>query len=185
MTPFFEEKNEENNFFEMCEEIGPPSRVKSWCCSIFKTGPMGTTLSNFNENFLTFYGVRRKESLSRSKYKKISLTPKIQGEMVASPVIDWLDIDIWLYLLTEKIEFNDSYKQGFARVGCWVCPNNSYWSQLLSKLYVVKEFNYDIKFDYNDWEEFLNKFRESDRLGIAENERVFIDNICQIIDENI
>jgi len=158
MTPFFEEKNEENNFFEMCEEIGPPSRVKSWCCSIFKTGPMGTTLSNFNENFLTFYGVRRKESLSRSKYKKISLTPKIQGEMVASPVIDWLDIDIWLYLLTEKIEFNDSYKQGFARVGCWVCPNNSFWSQLLSKLYVVKEFNSDIKFDYNDWEEFLNKF---------------------------
>ena len=33
-------------------------------------------------------------------------------------------------------------------------------------------------------EEFLSKFRESDRLGIAENERIFIDDICQIIDEH-
>ncbi|MGL5368545.1 MAG: phosphoadenosine phosphosulfate reductase family protein, partial [Cetobacterium somerae] len=71
MTPFFDERNEENDFFEMCKEIGPPSRVKSWCCSIFKTGPMGTTLSNFEEDFLTFYGVRRKESSSRSKYSKV------------------------------------------------------------------------------------------------------------------
>ncbi|MGL6121344.1 MAG: phosphoadenosine phosphosulfate reductase family protein, partial [Fusobacteriaceae bacterium] len=54
MTPFFDEKNEENDFFEMCKEIGPPSRVSAWCCSIFKTGPMGTTLSNFDEDFLTF-----------------------------------------------------------------------------------------------------------------------------------
>ncbi|MDP0505977.1 MAG: phosphoadenosine phosphosulfate reductase family protein [Fusobacterium sp. JB019] len=158
MTPFFEEKNEENNFFEMCEEIGPPSRVKSWCCSIFKTGPMGTTLSNFDEKFLTFYGVRRKESIARSKYEKINLTPKIHGEMVASPVIDWLDIDIWLYLLTEKIKFNDSYRYGFSRVGCWVCPNNSDWSQLLGKLYVLKEINPSLKVDYNDWENFLYKF---------------------------
>ncbi|MEG0235357.1 phosphoadenosine phosphosulfate reductase domain-containing protein, partial [Cetobacterium sp.] len=76
-TPFFEEKNEENNFFEMCEEIGPPSRVKTWCCSIFKTGPMGTTLANFDENILTFLGLRRGESVSRSKYKKVSQSPKI------------------------------------------------------------------------------------------------------------
>ncbi|WP_294660215.1 phosphoadenosine phosphosulfate reductase family protein, partial [uncultured Fusobacterium sp.] len=95
MTPFFDERNEENNFFEMCKEIGPPSRVKSWCCSIFKTGPMGTTLSNFEEDFLTFYGVRRKESASRSKYSKVSKTPKIHGGIVASPVIDWYDLDIW------------------------------------------------------------------------------------------
>lgn len=76
-TPFFEERNEENNFFEMCEEIGPPSRVKTWCCSIFKTGPMGTTLANFDENILTFLGLRRGESVSRSKYKKVSQSPKI------------------------------------------------------------------------------------------------------------
>ncbi|MGL4946404.1 MAG: phosphoadenosine phosphosulfate reductase family protein, partial [Cetobacterium sp.] len=158
MTPFFDEKNEENDFFDMCKEIGPPSRVKSWCCSIFKTGPMGTTLSNFDEEFLTFYGVRRKESSARSKYAKVSKTPKIHGGMVASPVIDWLDLDIWLYILSEKIDFNISYRQGFPRVGCWMCPNNSDISQFLAKIYVSKKDSTELKFDYNDWENFLYDF---------------------------
>lgn len=158
MTPFFDERNEENDFFEMCKEIGPPSRVKSWCCSIFKTGPMGTTLSNFEENFLTFYGVRRKESSSRSKYLKVSKTPKIHGGIVNSPIIDWLDIDVWLYILTENIEFNFSYRQGFPRVGCWMCPNNSDISQFLAKIYVSRSQHKEIKFDYNEWEKFLYDF---------------------------
>lgn len=154
-TPFFEEKNEENNFFEMCEEIGPPSRVKTWCCSIFKTGPMGTTLANFDENILTFLGLRRGESVSRSKYKKVSQSPKILKQMVASPIIDWCDLDVWLYLLTENLDFNDSYRQGFARVGCWVCPNNGTWSELLSSIYNSIE--------YDKWYDFLVKF--SKKIG--------------------
>lgn len=153
MTPFFDEKNEENNFFEMCEEIGPPSRVMAWCCSIFKTGPMGTTLSNFDENFLTFYGVRRKESTSRSKYPKILQSTKIDKQLSISPVIDWLDIDIWLYLLSEKEKFNDSYRYGFARVGCWVCPHRSFWSDFITQIY-----NYDIA---KNWKKFLYKFAEN------------------------
>ncbi|MGL5936100.1 MAG: phosphoadenosine phosphosulfate reductase family protein [Cetobacterium sp.] len=154
-TPFFEERNEENNFFQMCEEIGPPSRVKSWCCSIFKTGPMGTTLANFEENILTFLGLRRGESVSRSKYKKVSQSPKILKQMVASPIIDWCDLDVWLYMLTENLDFNDSYRQGFARVGCWVCPNNGSWSELLSSIYNSEE--------YDKWYSFLINF--SKKIG--------------------
>lgn len=154
-TPFFEERNEENNFFEMCEEIGPPSRVKSWCCSIFKTGPMGTTLASFDENILTFLGLRRGESASRSKYKKVSQSPKILKQMVASPIIDWCDLDVWLYMLTENLDFNDSYRQGFARVGCWVCPNNGSWSELLSSIYNSEE--------YDKWYSFLINF--SKKIG--------------------
>lgn len=159
-TPFFDERNEENDFFQMCKEIGPPSRVKSWCCSIFKTGPMGTTLSNFDEEFLTFYGVRRKESASRSKYKKLGKTPKIHGGLVTSPIIDWLDIEVWLYILSENIMFNKAYKKGFSRVGCWMCPNNSDISQFLSKIYVRKDSNPEINFDSEDWESFLYEFGE-------------------------
>lgn len=150
MTPFFDEKNEENDFFEMCKEIGPPSRVSAWCCSIFKTGPMGTTLSNFDEDFLTFYGVRRKESSSRSKYPKILKSTKIDKQLSIGPIIDWLDIDVWLYILTENIDFNYSYRQGFPRVGCWVCPHKGTWSEFTAKIYNNLE--------YVKWEEFLLKF---------------------------
>ncbi|MDX8335216.1 phosphoadenosine phosphosulfate reductase domain-containing protein [Candidatus Cetobacterium colombiensis] len=159
-TPFFEERNEENNFFEMCEEIGPPSRVKTWCCSIFKTGPMGTTLANFDENILTFLGLRRGESASRSKYKKVSQSPKILKQMVASPIIDWTDLDVWLYILSENLDFNDSYRQGFARVGCWVCPNNGTWSELLSSIYNSEE--------YDKWYGFLVDF--SKKIGKVDYE---------------
>ncbi|MGL6167747.1 MAG: phosphoadenosine phosphosulfate reductase family protein, partial [Fusobacteriaceae bacterium] len=169
-TPFFDEKNEENDFFDMCKEIGPPSRVKSWCCSIFKTGPMGTTLSNFEEDFLTFYGVRRKESASRSKYEKVSKTPKIHGGLVTSPVIDWLDLDIWLYLLSEEIQYNKSYKLGFPRVGCWMCPNNSDISQFLAKLYVIKNKENEMRFDSIDWENFLYDFGEKIVKNYSENQ---------------
>lgn len=154
-TPFFEERNEENNFFEMCDEIGPPSRVKTWCCSIFKTGPMGTTLANFDENILTFLGLRREESTSRSKYSKLSQSPKILKQIVACPIIDWLDLDVWLYMFTENLDFNDSYRQGFGRIGCWVCPNNGSWSELLSSIYNSKE--------YSKWYNFLIDF--SKRIG--------------------
>lgn len=150
MTPFFDERNEENNFFEMCKEIGPPSRVSAWCCSIFKTGPMGTTLSNFEEDFLTFYGVRRKESSSRSKYPKILKSTKIDKQLSIGPIIDWLDIDVWLYILTENIDFNFSYRQGFPRVGCWVCPHKGTWSEFTARIYNNTQ--------YDKWEKFLLKF---------------------------
>lgn len=150
MTPFFDERNEENDFFEMCKEIGPPSRVSAWCCSIFKTGPMGTTLSNFEEDFLTFYGVRRKESSSRSKYPKILKSTKIDKQLSIGPIIDWLDIDVWLYILTENIDFNFSYRQGFPRVGCWVCPHKGTWSEFTARIYNNTQ--------YDKWEKFLLKF---------------------------
>ena len=119
-TPFFIEKNEESNFMDMCKQIGPPSRVKSWCCSVFKTGPMGTTLSAMDIKILTFYGIRRHESVSRSKYDRVTQSPKLKMQMVAAPIIDWLDLDVWLYMFSEDLSFNKAYRQGFSRVGVLV-----------------------------------------------------------------
>jgi len=170
MTPFFEEKNEENNFFEMCKEIGPPSRVVAWCCSIFKTGPMGTTLSNFEEDFLNFYGVRRKESLKRSKYPKILKSTKIDKQLSIAPIIDWLDIDVWLYMLTEQIKFNDSYRYGFARVGCWVCPHRGAWSDFVTEI-----FNFDLS---TKWKQFLYTF--ADNIGKTDYKKYIDDEKWKI-----
>ena len=98
-TPFLLERNNESDFMSLCKKVGPPSRVKTWCCSIFKTGPMGTTLANMGMELLTFYGVRRHESASRSKYLRLTPSPKLEMQHVAAPIIDWYDIDVWLYIL--------------------------------------------------------------------------------------
>lgn len=138
-TPLLTAENRQQDFFNLCESFGPPSRMLRWCCTIFKTGFIGERiLRTFKDKtaILTFYGIRRFESASRSKYERKDESPKISKQKVTSPIIDWTDFDIWLYILSSKIDFNDAYRLGFTRVGCWCCPNNSKWSEFLTKIYM-------------------------------------------------
>ena len=153
-------KNKEQDFYSVCEDIGPPARMMRWCCSMFKTGPITRILNNLYKDaqILTFYGIRKYESVSRSKYDRVSSnneSVKIQKQTVAAPIFDWRDIDVWLYLLGEKVDFNDAYRLGYDRVGCWCCPNNNERAQFLSKIYMSEE--------YKKWHDFLVDFAK--RIG--------------------
>lgn len=137
-TPMLTSRNDQQDFFELCKEFGPPSRMLRWCCTIFKTGFISKRIDSTFKNkksVRTYYGIRRNESKSRSNYEREDDSPKISKQRVASPIIDWLDYDIWLYILTTGIDFNDAYRLGYSRVGCWCCPNNSRWSQFLLSVY--------------------------------------------------
>ena len=114
------------------------------CCTIFKTGAItrkiDTTFKD-KKSILTFQGIRRNESIARNKYERESSESKIARQVSVSPIIDWLEFDIWIYILSNKIDFNDAYRQGFARVGCWCCPNNSAWAGFLSSIYMNDMYN--------------------------------------------
>ena len=141
-TPLISARNKEKDFEELCRLVGPPSRVMRWCCTIFKTGTIQKRIKSLyrdKNQVLTFYGIRRSESLSRSKYDRESDSPKITKQRIVSPVIDWMDFDIWLYILTTGIDFNEAYRLGYARVGCWCCPNNSRWSEFLAKIHMHEQ----------------------------------------------
>lgn len=143
MTPMLIAKNKDQDFNELCKVIGPPSRMMRWCCTIFKTGAITRKIDSTFKNkikVLTFQGLRRNESIARSKYDRESSGAKITKQQTVAPIIDWLDFDVWLYILTKKIPFNNAYKKGFARVGCWCCPNNSYWSEYLSHIYMNEQY---------------------------------------------
>ena len=136
-------KNREKDFEELCEVVGPPSRVMRWCCTVFKTGAIQKTISSAfkdKNNILSFQGIRHNESVSRSKYERESESPKISKQTVVSPIIDWIDFDIWLYILTTKIDFNYAYRLGWTRVGCWCCPNNGGWSEFLAKVHMYDQY---------------------------------------------
>lgn len=181
-TPLLTSQNKEQNFFDLCETIGPPSRALRWCCTYFKTGFIGEKVEKTFKNtpsVLTFYGIRRSESASRSQYERSSTGKKITQQLVSSPIIDWYDYDIWLYLLTVKIDFNDAYRLGFARVGCWCCPNNSQWAQFLSEIYMPEDSShfYDIllrfakKMKKDDPEDYVKSGGWKSRQGGAGIER--------------
>ena len=142
-TPLLRAENTEQDFFKLCDVFGPPSRSLRWCCTIFKTGFIGEKIRRTfgdERTILTFYGIGRYESASRNNYERSSEGRKISKQRVASPIIDWLDYDIWLYLLTTGIEFNSAYRLGYTRVGCWCCPNNSGWSAFLSSIYMPEQY---------------------------------------------
>lgn len=162
--------NREQNFYAMCEDIGPPARMLRWCCSMFKTGPITRVLNNLyrDKTILTFYGIRKSESVSRSKYNRIEDNAeaiKIQKQKVASPIFLWKDIDIWLYILSEKIDFNDAYRLGYDRVGCWCCPNNNDRAQFLARIYMPEQ--------YDKWHTFLVDFAR--RIGKPDAEE-YVDS---------
>jgi phosphoadenosine phosphosulfate reductase len=134
-----------------------------WCCTIFKTGPIYTLMQGFgNQKILTFYGIRRNESNRRSQYHKLSwnnpdhlgtviqveqddemngvtIGAKIGQQATASPIIDWTEFDVWNYILSRNLTFNASYRLGYSRVGCWLCPLNSEWSELLASIFFPED----------------------------------------------
>lgn len=163
-------KNKEQDFYEVCEDIGPPARMLRWCCSMFKTGPITRVLNSLyrDREILTFYGIRKNESVSRSKYNRVennAESVKIQKQKVASPIFLWKDIDIWLYILGEGIDFNDAYRLGYDRVGCWCCPNNNERAQFLSQVYMPEQAK--------KWREFLIDFAV--KIGKPDAE-VYVDS---------
>src|SRR5574344_1914590 len=155
LTEFRIAQNIDQNFYQVCEDIGPPARMMRWCCSMFKTGPITRVLNRkFGaKQILTFYGIRKCESVARSKYERVSENNesiKIQKQTVASPIFFWSDFDVWLYLLGEHVDFNDAYRLGYDRVGCWCCPNNNNRAQFLSRIYMADRSK--------QWRDFLIKF---------------------------
>ncbi len=166
-TPLVISKNKDKDFMELCEQLGPPSRVMRWCCTVFKTGAIQRKIQSLFKNkkrILTFYGIRRSESTSRSKYDRESNSPKIVVQRTIAPIIDWLDFDVWLYLFMRDIDFNTAYRFGYTRVGCWCCPNNSMWSGFLSQIYMPEQ--------YKKWRAFLVNFAK--RIGKQDPE-VYVD----------
>lgn len=163
LIPFFEARAE-HDFHHLVDEMGPPSRMMRWCCTIFKAGPINNVLQSLGDKkVLTFYGIRRNESVQRSQYHKtswndnpdrlgivigvdqdaelnaVTVGAKIGQQATASPIIDWKEFDVWLYILLNELAFNKSYRLGYSRVGCWLCPLNSDWSEMIGNIFFPED----------------------------------------------
>ncbi len=165
----------ENDFFKLCNYFGPPSRYERWCCTIFKTSNLNSEYQCLNGNSLTFLGVRHSESKERQNYDRTQKKSKIGSQINAMPIIDWLDCDVWLYILYKKIAFNPAYLYGYKRVGCWCCPNNSEWSQMLTDIYYPELslkwrnilYDFAVKTNKTDIEDYIDSGKWKARRGAS------------------
>ncbi len=183
----------DNDFFKLCNVFGPPSKFERWCCTIFKTSNLNGEYQNLDGNSLTFLGIRRNESKERQKYERTQNYSKIGSQINAMPIIDWYDCDVWLYILYKGIKFNEAYRWGYKRVGCWCCPNNSDWSMMLNDIYYPqlsskwKSVIYDFatKTNKTDIEDYVENGKWKTRKGASglETRNVTIaDTPCNLSD---
>lgn len=169
-----------HTFLEMCKLIGPPSRINAWCCSVFKASPIATIVNNVNgkRGIISFEGIRKKESARRRNRQKTYLNKKIAHQLSAYPILEWKEIEVWLYILTKGLDFNDAYKKGFNRVGCMYCPNNVPYNEYLIKTYYSREagkwrnylLNYAKKIGKEDPLEYLLSGAWKMRVGKSEGQ---------------
>ena len=141
-------KGKMTSMWELIEQKGAPTRMHRWCCKIFK--------ETSTPKRMIATGVRWDESAKRAargEYEVIGKTLKerqsaayedvilnndnyvkrkiierceLKGAVVANPIIDWKNKDIWEFIRSEKIKYNPLYDMGYSRVGCIGCPMSSY-----------------------------------------------------------
>lgn len=117
------------NVLTYWDKIGTPSDTHRWCCSVMKTAPLYRSLKvegNKQARVLAFDGVRAEESVRRSGYSRIG-KGKHTFTFNAHPIINWNNVEIFLYLLKYSLPINPAYRNGKARVGCIICPFSTGW----------------------------------------------------------
>lgn len=109
--------------------FGYPSSKLRWCCGVHKTTPqvlfLRKELNKPNFKGMALVGIRRDESLNRSKYETISEGEKHEGQYSFNVIDEWNSAELFLYTYRNNLMINESYKKGNARVGCLVCPMSS------------------------------------------------------------
>lgn len=151
----FRENSSYHTFLEMCELIGPPSMLNAWCCSVFKASPIAQLIRDVKSKrgAISFEGIRRKESWRRRNREPVYNNKKIAHQLSVYPILEWRELEVWLYILSKHLDFNEAYNKGLPRVGCMYCPYASPYNEyIISKLYSS---------DYQKWTRFLEKFARS------------------------
>lgn len=151
-VPFFSVKPNVD-FMEMCNLIGPPSRIHRWCCTSHKAAPMGVFVDILasDTGVLTFDGIRSCESVRRARLKRTTTEHrKLSMQVSASPIFNWSNLELWCYILREDLVFNEAYRKGFRRVGCLYCPFLGPWPEYLNSVWYSQK--------HRTWKRFLHDY---------------------------
>lgn len=113
----------ESSFFQLVKSEGFPASGNRWCCKTQKFDPIGRYLKERygDEHVLVFTGQRRWETLGRLCQPFVKMHKYMPTQITIQPMLDWLAMDIWIYLWHHNVQVNPLY-EFYGRVGCWPCP---------------------------------------------------------------
>jgi len=115
--------NAGNIFWNSLPVFGPPGRDYRWCCKVAKLTPIAkVTRAKWGTGALNIVGQRAFESIDRAKSPLIWRNKWVPHLLSTTPIQDWSQLAIWLYIYMYKLPVNPLYNLGFERLGCYLCP---------------------------------------------------------------
>lgn len=181
---------------------GPPARTIRWCCGVHKSSPSLVEIKRIlaekrncsiqdikNFKVLAFLGVRAEESEARSTYSMVSDGNKHAVQINCNPILEWGTGELFVYIFSQQLPFNNMYRKGSHRVGCLLCPmaatwyecivNHNYSEEVKPYLDIIKS---SMRKEYSDdsgWQQYLQeggwKQRSSGKLlNFSENKIINI-----------
>lgn len=113
-----------NKFWQGVKRIGFPGMDWRWCCKSNKLAPTKILVSKIKGKVkFNIEGIRKYESASRAKEGRINKNIWTQLTNVY-PIYYWNALELWLYILKNRLPINPLYSTGLYRIGCWPCPSN-------------------------------------------------------------
>ena len=85
------------------------------------------------KEFVAYEGSRWYENDFRRRHPKIQILKDYPYQLWAHPIAEWTYMDVWIYLLENKISINPMYYKGYQRTTCWMCPIVNPFHLLCSK----------------------------------------------------
>ena len=112
-----------------------PTKHHRACCPIFKENAMITHLDK-DTPYLFFFGMRNQESATRKDYMDEWQNQSWNTSLWVGvlPIRKWTELDVWLYIIRERLVFNELYRYGYGRVGCIAaCPFRTPYEGVIDK----------------------------------------------------
>ncbi len=145
-------------FWRAVERVGPPGKDYRWCCKVTKLAPLSRLLlERFPDGALNIVGQRAFESLDRARSPRVWRNKWMPMILNISPIQEWTQLLIWLYIWKEHLEYNPLYEKGFDRIGCFMCP-----AAFSAEYEFVRQTRPEL---WEKWERALERW--ADRLGLA------------------
>jgi phosphoadenylyl-sulfate reductase (thioredoxin) len=88
------------------------------CCGVRKVSPLNRVLQNLDA-WIT--GLRRSQSQTRANVRKVEVDRDHGNIIKVNPLADWSEQQVWEYIKTNQLPYNQLYDQGYASIGCAPC----------------------------------------------------------------
>lgn len=92
----------------------PPTRAQRYCCEHLKERTV--------QGRMIVTGIRWQESARRAQRQMIESCRTGGSRIYLHPIIDWTEDEVWSFIHANHLAYCSLYDEGFARVGCIMCP---------------------------------------------------------------